>query len=679
MEKIFDIAKDSEQKWGVIAQGIDGNFEKLSSKVDEKTNKKQGINLFNPNDADVLIGKFINYSGDIGTSFSYNASGYIPVKEGKTYYCAKDSSNGYRFVCCYDSDKNVVASAFEEVREFTAPEGCVYVRVSFYAASYDYAQVSVKNRAYCHFDNVGTELDYTLEDEVEGNVVEKSAIIADNNIIQTNKSVGDIISLSYVYSKGNCCAIEEVAEGDIVKYAGTQSSRNVFCILNADNKVIYAETSSPVEGVVTIPSGGVKVVLVSTIAANHYLKIINGGQVLARLYPIESSIGFKYSSINLVDPMDSEVREGYYYAGDWVSFAALDTTGFIPVENGHTYKMFPNIPISVNNTNLRIVSLFDANKNFLSYVAEVELVTISDENVKYIRVSFYNRSSASVDRERNISDIAISDISIASSFNAYNPVFIPYIVNGMGWDPASVANKKYVDAQVKNVGNILHGKKWVACGDSFTHGDYSNSPTSTYTIESGMYAGQLKVYPYLIGNRNHMTIVNEAVNGSTMTYIDGTINEFSKANGRYTQIPEDADYITLKFGINDDSGHQGVTLGAIDDTDNTTFYGAWNVVMEYIITNHPQAKIGIIVTNGSTLPIVNATIAIAEKWGVPYLNEATDKQCSFLFRSLRDDVVESIRTMKDTQWYVSSTLNHHPNEYAHEFESSVVENWLRSL
>ena len=37
MEKIFDIAKDSEQKWGVIAQGIDGNFEKLASKVDDIT------------------------------------------------------------------------------------------------------------------------------------------------------------------------------------------------------------------------------------------------------------------------------------------------------------------------------------------------------------------------------------------------------------------------------------------------------------------------------------------------------------------------------------------------------------------------------------------------------------------------------------------------------------------
>ncbi|WP_270547419.1 MULTISPECIES: SGNH/GDSL hydrolase family protein [Bacteroides] len=29
MEKIFDIAKDSEQKWGVIAQGIDGNFKEV--------------------------------------------------------------------------------------------------------------------------------------------------------------------------------------------------------------------------------------------------------------------------------------------------------------------------------------------------------------------------------------------------------------------------------------------------------------------------------------------------------------------------------------------------------------------------------------------------------------------------------------------------------------------------
>lgn len=35
MEKIFDIAKDSEKSWGVIAQGIDGNFEEIEQKIND--------------------------------------------------------------------------------------------------------------------------------------------------------------------------------------------------------------------------------------------------------------------------------------------------------------------------------------------------------------------------------------------------------------------------------------------------------------------------------------------------------------------------------------------------------------------------------------------------------------------------------------------------------------------
>lgn len=35
MEKIFDIAKDSEKSWGVIAQGIDGNFEEVEGKIEK--------------------------------------------------------------------------------------------------------------------------------------------------------------------------------------------------------------------------------------------------------------------------------------------------------------------------------------------------------------------------------------------------------------------------------------------------------------------------------------------------------------------------------------------------------------------------------------------------------------------------------------------------------------------
>jgi hypothetical protein len=225
--------------------------------------------------------------------------------------------------------------------------------------------------------------------------------------------------------------------------------------------------------------------------------------------------------------------------------------------------------------------------------------------------------------------------------------------------------------------NVLYAKKWVACGDSFTQGDFTNSPTSDYTIESGRYKGRYKVYPYLIGDRNNMNIVNEAIGGSTLTYVDGTRNEFSTPNGRYTKIPLDADYITIKLGIND--SNVKATIGTIDDTTNETFYGAWNIVLEYLITNYPYAKIGIIVTNGSNVDYANATIAIAEKWGVPYLNESTGVDVPTLHRSDKT-LPNSVKEAKLNAFAVNrSAGNTHPNAKAHEYESTFIEAWLRTL
>lgn len=45
MEKIFDIAKDSEQKWGVIEQGIDGNFEEVETKITTKTEIEEDVKV----------------------------------------------------------------------------------------------------------------------------------------------------------------------------------------------------------------------------------------------------------------------------------------------------------------------------------------------------------------------------------------------------------------------------------------------------------------------------------------------------------------------------------------------------------------------------------------------------------------------------------------------------------
>lgn len=100
-----------------------------------------------------------------------------------------------------------------------------------------------------------------------------------------------------------------------------------------------------------------------------------------------------------------------------------------------------------------------------------------------------------------------------------------------------------------------------------------------------------------------MNIINEAKCGSILaldkTYIEdpdnvpiNTRNPFSYQ--RYLNIPEDTDYITIAFGLND---MYNVNLGTIDDNTNETFYGALNMILEYYLINRPFAKIGLIVMN----------------------------------------------------------------------------------
>ena len=225
--------------------------------------------------------------------------------------------------------------------------------------------------------------------------------------------------------------------------------------------------------------------------------------------------------------------------------------------------------------------------------------------------------------------------------------------------------------------DALYNKKYVALGDSFTHGDFTNSPTNNYTIEDGLYQGQYKVYPYLIGNRTHMNVLNFGVNGMTLAYKENRPNSLIETE-KYKDVPADTDYITIKIGINDDN--QNIPIGSIDSDNNGTFYGAYNTVLTYLITNYPNAKIGLIATNGATVDIVNATIAIGQKYGIPVLNESTDTNVPLLIRTNRTDVPSDIKNLRNANWEVSpENNNYHPNEICHEYESTIIEHFLRSL
>lgn len=220
--------------------------------------------------------------------------------------------------------------------------------------------------------------------------------------------------------------------------------------------------------------------------------------------------------------------------------------------------------------------------------------------------------------------------------------------------------------------NYLWGKKYVACGDSFTAGDFATKTDETWDVNSSEY----KTYCWHIAKRNNMTLVNEAVSGSTM-YNNG--NQYAFSLDRYKQIPTDADYITLCFGLNDLTS--GGEIGTLSDTTNETVIGAWNIVLEYLITNIPYAKIGIIIADAyMNTTMRDAIVSVAKYWGIPYLDLKGDPNVPMMIGGRYSDTTVSskARSLRTDTFRVSDT-DDHPNPKAHAYRSTIIENFMRSL
>ena len=237
--------------------------------------------------------------------------------------------------------------------------------------------------------------------------------------------------------------------------------------------------------------------------------------------------------------------------------------------------------------------------------------------------------------------------------------------------------------------NVLYGKTLVACGDSYTEGDFNgwtddegraktDSPV-IYDKEMGVY----KTYPWWIAKRNNMKLKNLAKCGGVMAitkeYLDSpdTVDKNLRrpfSHLTYKNLGDDVDYILIMYGLND---MYKCELGTIDDQTNETFYGAFNVVYEYLIERYPYAKIGAIVCNAYLSDdYAEAVRRTAIKWGIPYLDLRADMGIPTTLN--KDGMCEKARKMRDKAFYVSDT-NFHPNHKAHEFMSTYVEDFLRRL
>lgn len=318
-----------------------------------------------------------------------------------------------------------------------------------------------------------------------------------------------------------------------------------------------------------------------------------------------------------------------------------------------------------------IAYLYDSYKTYLGYISTAKVQSSDMARSKYPECALVRFSVTSTD---------ISSLT--------------------GYVKKKIQGLKSLNNRLKTNSNGLEGLIWAYCGDSFSYGGYSNSEITDADKmpQDSMYAGQNKVYGYIIADRNNMILQNMSMGGRTLaTPADGSFtNAFTNinnqtSNSNYKQIREDANIATFYFGINDShhrpgsSGGDGedntgeIEVGTIDDETENTFYGAWNVMLKWVVENRPFTKLGIIVSNGcETDEYRIATIAIAKKWGIPYIDLNGDERTPMMLRSTNPNISSIAKNARLNSQRISFT-NSHPNTQAHEYESTFIENFLRSL
>ena len=269
-----------------------------------------------------------------------------------------------------------------------------------------------------------------------------------------------------------------------------------------------------------------------------------------------------------------------------------------------------------------------------------------------ITLSNYTKPAKLIINDKNSSYVAIS--------YTYNGSAISDEIVYHGNNPVS----DYLDS------NYLFGKTYVAVGDSITYGADMDSPGIAPN-------GERMSYPWIIAHRNHMTFYNRGVSGSTLAA--GTNkNGFAEANGRYTQLPDNIDYLTIWFGWNDNASiiSEQETLGTIASSDPNSYYGAWNTVLPYLIDKYPNCRIGLIVPFGCTAEMRQAVRDVAQKWGLAYFDNYQGNTPLYYGKENESVIASGLITKRRAVWQANGA---HPSYAGHQQLATQIEAWMRTL
>ena len=167
----------------------------------------------------------------------------------------------------------------------------------------------------------------------------------------------------------------------------------------------------------------------------------------------------------------------------------------------------------------------------------------------------------------------------------------------------------------------------------------------TYGYDGGGNGSVEKNYPSIVKELLGCKKCNNyGVNGSTITGNE-TIGT-APINIRYANMEDNAQYVMVFAGTNDHG--QSMSLGSNTDTNNTTFYGSLEVLIQGLINKYPTARISFITpikkiniganTNGKTLEeYANAIKEKCRQYSIPVLDFYHESGCVPQIQSFKEN------------------------------------------
>lgn len=443
----------------------------------------------------------------------------------------------------------------------------------------------------------------------------------------------------------------EVDEGDSIKANSYVLYGNPVLIMFYSNKRLYKSFTSVDNGfntVATVIPPMVKYIRISSLDSSKGINF----QILRHKSLIdfikESNKEKKYVIPNTYDELALTNTTSGYIAKDGAIISNSDfvTSDYIDLDNYDYFRL-----VSDYAWNSCGYVTFDDNKKVLLYAED------SKNTVKRIDIV-----------PQDISPTAkyIRFCGSTNNLHVYVKKQTTLITNGL--------------EEALETGNVLYHKKIAFCGDSFT--EATNLGKTLYDDFIGCY----KSFGWRIANRNKMNLYHDGISGSTMHVVnkENSNDRSPFAYERYKNVPVDCDYIILQFGLNESNiANSDTTKGTKDSTDTTTMWGAWNTVLGYLIENHPTARIGIIMPDAWMPQSYYTTLKeICEWWGIPLLDLGGDPNVPVMNGGRRDGsglvLNPKVVELRNATFY-NADGDAHPNDKGHEWRSTVIENWIRSL